>query len=652
MARDRLDNLLAVPSCHYDPIFAARVRQAFASYAPTVVALECPPEIAGELAWAHDCWPVPVCSLFGGSGVPFVPGDSIFEAYRLARAANIPVHLIDAPFEAWRRATYAAEGGWPEPETAVRGGDEFLDAIAAMSDRAGPTPSDSKREAWMASALAALMQQNERVLWVGGAAHSARMRARLVAGARPRDLTTDAADVTFERARLAPSALLALCRRLPYLVAAYARAPDAYEEDVALRALALEAVPEVEGKTWVLRREGRDDGDDQELPETCSAADISKMLTYARNLAMCHKLGFRPELFELLNAASAVIGNRYAGRLYTLAMRELSSPKTEDLPSLERRPDGTPGGFSLEGRETELRPTPWWSGSRPGKPITVEEVERRGDAPYRSLEPGGPGDKLVWRCLPSDEQSYEAFVQYLLRRATVTDPFEARSAPFQTGMRDGVDIRATIRDVHEGRIFVREHQPLRQHVTNGLIDFANDSEWSPMLQGTGERGGWADPSFVHFGSASRNLRNDVLQRDPCKILRMHREVSLITLDGVNAGIEGDDRSFYDRVIMPLVRARDERRDLYSWLEIMFAFCPKKPFAYFSRYVPSVRVHRVAAAFGVRIVHQPLRRVPRALLERNRTFRFANLTLRQWDELTQRTAESRRPWRDASESPRS
>ena len=81
---ERVGNLLGVPSCHFDPIFAREVRRAVTAFHPTAVAVELPPSAEDEVDWALSCWPSPVASLSGPTLFPFVPGDSIVEACRLA----------------------------------------------------------------------------------------------------------------------------------------------------------------------------------------------------------------------------------------------------------------------------------------------------------------------------------------------------------------------------------------------------------------------------------------------------------------------------------------------------------------------------------------------------------------------------------------
>ena len=77
------------------------VHEHFASARPAIVALELPASFRPALEWAASCWPTPVAAFERGrrsamgTVMPFVPGDSIFEAFRLASQAGIEVALID-----------------------------------------------------------------------------------------------------------------------------------------------------------------------------------------------------------------------------------------------------------------------------------------------------------------------------------------------------------------------------------------------------------------------------------------------------------------------------------------------------------------------------------------------------------------------------
>ncbi|MBI2528767.1 MAG: hypothetical protein HYV93_22640 [Candidatus Rokubacteria bacterium] len=633
---ERAGNLLGVPSCHFDPIFAREARRAVTAFHPTAVAVELRPSAEDEVDWALSCWPSPVASLSGPMLFPFVPGDSILEACRLARGARWPLYLVDLEVSAGARRERGLS--LPGPEFAPRVGRLFReahDALAAL----GPAPPDEDlaREAHMARRLSELLAAHQRVLWVGGLAHWTALVRRLEAG----DFAAPSVPISrarrFRRVRLAPSALLRLSGRVPYLVAHYASGPDRYEETAAVRGMALGA----------LRRPARS-GQPADGPAG-TAIDVARALLYARNLAASRGLSERPDLGELLTAASATIGNRYAGALYMLAMRDLAFRKGRQHPALTFEVIGKRQGFRLDGRWVTVEP---FLVQGPGITISIpspdEAERRRGDTPYRHVPPGKAGETRIWVSYPPEEEQYEAFVRYVLGRATVGDPAEARSAPFVSGLRDGVDVRATLRHWKDGTVYVHEGgaEPLR--VTNGIIDFISAREDSRILRGGGDgkdKAGWVDPSYEGIGSASREASEPaVLQDEPCHVTLRRRDFSMISLDAPTWLPAPDTKSFYARVITPLLalpRSGDDH--LYGWLDVMFAFCERKPVVYYSRYVPGQRIHAIARAHRVRLLHRLLAAIPRPLLERNGRFRFLHLTRSQWDALHERVREGKRAW---------
>jgi AAA domain (dynein-related subfamily) len=110
--------------------------------------------LGGELDWALRCWPTPVGSNARDLIVPWIPGDSILEARRLARQLGIPVHLVDltvvdvAGAEPPRERPVAL---LPGPEFAPRVGQAFQDAVDAVAEP--PSTGDLAREAFMAERL-------------------------------------------------------------------------------------------------------------------------------------------------------------------------------------------------------------------------------------------------------------------------------------------------------------------------------------------------------------------------------------------------------------------------------------------------------------------------------------------------------------------
>ena len=648
-----VEKLIGIPSYHYDPIFARIAAQALTTFQPSVVALELPQGLTAELDWAASCWPGPVVSQSQSALFPFVPGDSIFETFRAARAAGIPVVLVDLP-----AAEPAAVSPARRPDACLLGPELshtraglFLEVTDALLAHAGPpNPWNVAREAHMAQWLARLLEQGESVMWVGGMAHWTRIVTRITEGAFDSPDVDLTAHSSFRRMRIAPSALYRMTGRLPWLVARYAQDPSAYDEHAAMQGLCLEATKESDRESVVLILSGqsRDSPDTTDEDEAATPINVARTLQYARNLAAAGDLRERPNFVELLTSAAATIGRKYAGRLYELAMSERFSTRAAENDALEWE--------LVDGREQYrcgdqiIDSKPWWP-PHGGLVLSIKEMRRRADDElYKDLPPAGEGSKRCWECSPDDEDNYVSFVEYVFRRASLTDPEEVKSVPFQSGLRDGLDVRATLRNWAKGTIYVREEQRGHLNFRNGAIDWANASEHSDILTGK-KPGGWIDPDLTRLGSCSRETDTmEVLEKDPLT-QRDHREFTLITLDAPTSvptatpGVtKNGPETFYDLVIRPLIDLKGTKKDnLHGWLDIMFKFCAGKPFAYYSRYVPSPEIHRIAWRHKVQILHFPLQRLSAKMLNRHNTFRFFGFTREQWEEFQRRRAASTATW---------
>ena len=417
-------NVTGVPSYHYDAVFGRIVHEQFASARPAVVALELPASFRPALEWAAGCWPTPVAAFERGRQsamgrvMPFVPGDSIFEAFRVASQAGIEVALIDVdvsvPGEQRPPPTLALGA-----EFARRPGEGFFRAADALNGREAPLVSDLVREAAMASALAALMAQHVAVLWVGGFAHWARIVERL----RCRDFaasdTVPAPRRRFTRVRLGPSALVRLTGLYPSMVAAFARAPQAFDPFDAMRLLLHEAAkPEPDGRGTPPVGEARK----MLPPEPAAAIDLARTGLYARNLAATARISEQPQLAELVLAASATIGPRYTARLFELATAEHVSTPGEALDALtfEVDPhttgsDQVEAGFCFRGRR--LSAEPWFPVPWPilDPPDVAQLTREARDAEYEELPDARRGETFRWHAYPPDQEAYEEFVRYALR---------------------------------------------------------------------------------------------------------------------------------------------------------------------------------------------------------------------------------------------
>lgn len=579
--------LAAVPSFHYAAYYAGQVRRTARDFAPTAIAVEAPTELTGDVDWAVSCWPTPVCLAAGRAVHAFVPGDSIYEALCLAQRTGAGLHLVDIACR--RRGDCILP--LPDPTLAEKLGTR-LSATAAAIVAVSPRPrADVAREAAMAGAVHDLLERGHRVLWVGGLAHWRPIEARLASGdhAAPRVARSSWRDP--RRLRLAPHALLFLTGMYPWLVGQYAADPDSYSTEASVRELALISP---EGADV----EARDDG-------STTPSDVTRVLTYARNLAATARVACCPTLHELVEAAAAVVGRGYAGRLLALALDEPPpSGPSADLPRLEPAPGAAHGRYRVGRRLRRL--IAGWPGASEAPVGAVDSIA---------------GDDWSWVCHPADERDYVAFVRYLMRLASRHGAPELRSAPFLCGFGGGIDPRETLRHRSEGRPYVRARPSPSTRVAHAIIDWEHDREEDPRLH---RSRGWIEPSFRSIGSASIDGPYETLLADPL-VLGIRRDVALLSLDPPTWIPADDSRSLYGRVVQPLLCLPPSDDHLYGWLRIFFANCAAgRVVAWFSRYVPGRRIHEVAREHDVQVLPVPLSRIPPALLRRNRSFRFARL----------------------------
>jgi len=638
----RFRNLSAIPSYHYHPVFGREVVRTIKTLKPAAIALEISEMWASEFEWGVSLWPSPVVSYANDSFLPVVPGDSMVEACRLAKEFRIPLFFVD--FALADIIMRPSSGPLPDAALAPRVGRLFLEATDALEASTGPpSTGDVAREAHMAVRLAELMGQFDTVLWVGGMAHWSRIRDRLTARAfdGPRLREADH-PVSFRRMRLECSALYEMTQRLPFQLVGYSRAPTSYDEARRLRQLALAAVK----------------------PEKLEPVDVAAMLVYARNIEALEHVSESPGLWQLLTAASSCLGNEYAARLATLALTDRFNREAVPLPLLTHCVEEDGNGkyvsaYRCEGKILAGKPLfgpPDWTFTYRRLPSLIEIKRRERNTPAAEVKSAPPNTKKAWASYPDDDIAYEAFVRYVLEHLSISDPDDMTSVRFVSGMGEGVDVRETIRHLHEGGIQVRDPQRTTARARNGLIDFTSHRENSWILQEAGfgpsdaapyanaEKGGWTDPSLQNVGSASWTVREPtVLQKEPFLVQRSYRELSLITLDAPTWLKADDSRSLYGKVIKRLLELPPRDNNLYGWLRIMFAFCQNRPFAYYSHYQPGPRVHAIAREFSVRIIYVPLGRIPQRLLERHQSFQFMNLTRAQWEELLERISESKRAW---------
>ena len=205
--------------------------------------------------------------------------------------------------------------------------------------------------------------------------------------------------------------------------------------------------------------------------EPAAAIDLARTGLYARNLAATARISEQPQLAELVLAASATIGPRYAARLFELATAEhLSAPGRG-----ARRADlrGRPAHEGLgSGRGRFLLPRPATVGRAvvPGA-LADSRSARRGAADARGARcrirgaagRAARGRRSIGTRIRRTRRPTKNSSGTRCAEPVSSTRLDGPSVPFVSGLEGGLDVRTTIRFWHEDQVYVRRH-----HATIGI----------------------------------------------------------------------------------------------------------------------------------------------------------------------------------------
>jgi len=215
--------------------------------------------------------------------------------------------------------------------------------------------------------------------------------------------------------------------------------------------------------------------DNREQTLHLSPVRIQAALTYLRNLTiMSGRL--IPTLFDIVEAAKGVGGNAYALRVLKNAKYypflpmanddtivnvgiDRISLKENNYPDAEREVYGAANLFrdtELFWRKLDIKPDP-----------TLMQKKR-----YRySWNPHG-----VCSHVPEDTR-IEGFNEHVRNKAArILTESMARSEKFTSSVKDGIDIRETLRNWHTGGVYVKELPPAKNKVDTVIIIFDDDHD--------------------------------------------------------------------------------------------------------------------------------------------------------------------------------
>lgn len=463
MVQRQFERIAFYPVFHARLEFAAVVRQALLAEPPDVLAVELPGTWREPVLQAVNRLPL-LTLVVGEEGdeagafLAVEPFDALVEALRTGRELGVPVELIDLDGELYPRVHEPLPDSFALPRV---GYDAFLDAYYA---HAGFTrvPQDDARETMMAHALQQLAAGGGRVACVLGAHHLPGVLERL-ATPQPRPLG---------RARPRALKLYAWSERStaeflsepPFLAAAYERwrtgGAVAQAPPTGPQAPAVDREAEAEA---LLRQAAQ--AHEAREGQAVTPRQFRQIGAFARKYAIVDGR-VAPDLFHLVTAARGLVDDDYAFEVWERGSRYLWQDGSGLLPVIdldERFAD-------VGGRRLTLRRS-----LRRRRPVL------RGDVRKKRLREQLSGRwKSQWSGLticshPPEDLVVEDYGRYLRHKAQAMLTAEhTRVEPFQVSLKDGVDVRETLRNWHANTLYVREELPLGGRVGSVVVIFDAD----------------------------------------------------------------------------------------------------------------------------------------------------------------------------------
>jgi hypothetical protein len=451
--------------------------------------------------------------------LPLEPTDPLIEAIRLGLETDVPVHCVDLDIDA-----YPAHRDYvPDTYAAFRLGIEaYYDIYAQQAlPKLEKGPADIRREAGMAYRLQKLAAKHERILFVCGLAHLEGVRKAFfrpqaeplgktkrtgvsLFNLHPEDLPEVLSEYPFlasvyeyRRGELPPEPELSkfTVQRKLGLLTLMTGGKDACSEEQALDASVRWSVNHmkpgpVDRQMAALRlfdqaarHYKQDTGEDvyrwqkrtffrfsrnYALLESRLLADFFQLLTTARGCIddnFCYAFWRLGAFYPWQNAQSSVPTIRMSGDMLWLGTRKINIRRR--LPRIKRRPVYIP----KKRRTKERRSGEWLEGF---------------DDPYLCSYP--PEDLAV--------ENYGGFLKS--KGAYLLSSDEAASVPFETTILDGIDMRETVRHLHEGRIYVKEFRKVKGGVGSVVVIFDEDKtgeEYPYLMTWLGEHDQESDMAF-------------------------------------------------------------------------------------------------------------------------------------------------------------
>ncbi|MDY6882034.1 MAG: hypothetical protein SV686_17525 [Thermodesulfobacteriota bacterium] len=447
-------NILFVPIIHNRMEFAVEVRRQFKEFQPDHVAVEYPATLGPKIL--QGVRRLPLLSVVhyeeedkGFTYLLLEPTDGQVEAIRQALAQNIPVHFVDRDTDGYPHHHSSLPDSYAVKRVGHFG---YCHAYLETHPSGLSSREDTLREQTMAYHLKGLSAKGKRILFVCGLSHVPGILEMLkrsqvpVIGRRRRE-GVQLAHLHFDSSREVMS-------EMPYLAAAYERwRSDNGRQDPDRLTINHRLI-----KTAVKNHL-------KNSQEELSHTQIRILHTFARNYAF---LSGRlvPDFYQLVVASRGVSDDNFAYEVWDMGSTYPWQTDAPHLPVLRLRGED----LYLDQRRISFH--------RRLKATRRRLVPVPGRKRKRERYPGEWRDKFEGFAIcsyPPEDVVIEGYGRHIKQRAMeIKSEENCRIEPFVGSILDGIDVRETIRQSAQGKVYVREGRPLKGRAGSVVIIFDPD----------------------------------------------------------------------------------------------------------------------------------------------------------------------------------
>lgn len=392
--------------------------------------------------------PFPIASY-----VPIDPCQPVIAALRFAIQDRMPRAFIDLETDGFHHTPV----GLPDPYAIKKVAVEKFSAAVLPSLPRPTNPRHRERIAWMAHRLRQLERKYQRVLFVCSLADWPWIREAYT----EKTLIDEPFEAEHEPAiyKVAPETLLFLLGELPYLTGLYERARAELDDD---ENLSIDGIKEM-----LLTTRERYKEELKGRARNISPHLLSNYLKYVRNLSLIERR-MTPDLYTLIVAAQQTAGDQFAIHLAETAR---SYPYSEPLHyddfhmSIDR--GQLPNGdiVQLQNR-LPGHPLEWRSCKLNRRPPKLDQLKWAND--------WNPFGQCSW---PPEDIAIERFRTHVKDKAlSLMGNDLARTEKFSTSLKDGLDIRETLRNWHTGELYVKIQPPAKGTLDCVIMLFDSPSD--------------------------------------------------------------------------------------------------------------------------------------------------------------------------------